>query len=153
MLMALAVLAVIDTVPPPVVELSLTGERGAPVSAAPRTLSDVARERREGRKAVGGFSAVETTVPRSLGGRIPPVESEGEAAAAEPEVVYEPPSVYEPTYVPVWYGGYPGRRGLRPRSPSHVAIPAPGPRHAYRPSAPRARQPFPTPAGHFRRHV
>ena len=47
---------VLDTVPPPVVEMTLTGASGTPVSAAPRTLSDVARERREGRKAVGGFS-------------------------------------------------------------------------------------------------
>ena len=144
MLMALALLAAIDAVPQPVVEVTLTGERGAPVSAEPRTLSDVARERREGRKAVGGFSAVETTVPRSPERALPPLEWEREPAEPEPEIPNEPP----PAYDSVWYGGYPvyggypGYGGHRPRLPSHVAIPHPEPRHAHRPSAPPARQPF-----------
>ncbi len=154
MLMALALLAAIDAVPPPVVEVTLTGGRGTPVSAAPRTLSDVARDRREGRKAVGGFSAVETTLPRSPVTPIAPLEPEGEATRAEPEVVYEPPPGSLPEYDSVWYGGYPtyggypayggspGCGGLRPRFPSHVAIPRPGPRHAYRPSSTPSRQPF-----------
>jgi len=153
MLMALAVLAVIDAVPPPVVEMTFTGEGGAPVSAEPRTLSDVARERREGRKAVGGFSAVETTVPRGLGTRIPPVKWEKEATEAEPEVANEPPSVYVPMYVPAWYGGYPGRSGLRQRSAPHLVVRGPGPRHVYRPSSPPFHQPHPAPAGNSRRRV
>jgi hypothetical protein len=153
MLMALAVLAVIDAVPSPVVEMTLTGKGGEPVSAVPRTLSDVARELREGRKAVGGFSAVETTVPRGLSTRIPPVESEKEATEAEPDVVNEPPAVYVPVYVPAWYGGRPGRSGFRPRAALHLAVPRPGPRHAYRPLAPSVHQPHPVPAGHSRRRV
>jgi len=143
MLMALALLAAIDTSAPPVVELSLTGERGAPVSAVPRTLSDVARERRDGRKAVGGFSAVETTLPRSPGRPVAPVEWEGVAINAEPEAVDEPLPAYEPAYFPAWYGGYPTCSGLRPCVRSHVGIPAPGLRPAFRQSAPLARQPFP----------
>ena len=64
MLIALAVLAALEAAPP-TVELTRSGAgAGPPVSAAPRTLSDVARELREGRHAVGGFSAVETTVSR-----------------------------------------------------------------------------------------
>jgi hypothetical protein len=47
MLIALAVLAALEAAPPPVaaVALILSGAPGAPVNAAPRTLSDVARER------------------------------------------------------------------------------------------------------------
>lgn len=153
MLMALALLAVIDAVPPPVVEVTFTGEGAAPVSAEPRTLSDVARERKEGRKAVGGFSAVETTVPRSSSRYVPPVEWETEKTEAEPEAVDEPPSAYVPTYVPAWYGGYPGRSGLRQRSASHLTVRGSGPRHAYRPSLSPFHQPHSVPAGHSRRRV
>jgi len=153
MLMALAVLAVIDAVPAPVVDITLTGTGSAPVSATPRSLSDVARERREGRKGVAGFSAVETTVPRGPDFRIPALEREEEATEAEPEVVGEPVPVYVPTYVPGWYGGSPARSGFRRRSVSHLAIPGPGLRPAYRRSAPLARQPHPAFSGHFRRHA
>jgi hypothetical protein len=153
MLMALAVLAVIDAVPSPVVEITLTGAGGTPVSAVPRSLSDVARERREGKKGVGGFSAVETTVPRGLGTDIPPVEWEEEATEAEPEVVNEPLPAYLPTYVPAWYGGSPADSGFRPRFASHLAIPGPGPWPACRSSARPAHKPHPASAGHSRRRV
>ena len=140
--MALALLAVIDAVPPAVVEVTFTGEGGKPVSAEPRSLSDVARERKEGRKAVGGFSAVETTVPRSSSRYVPPVERETEESEAEPEIepeaVEEPPSFYEPMYAPTWYGGYPGRIGHRHRFASHPIVKGPAPRHVHRPSP----QPF-----------
>lgn len=151
MLMALAMLAVIDAASSPVVEMTFTGAVSAPVSAAPRSLSDVARERREGKKGVGGFSAVETTVPRGLGTGIPPVEWEEEATEAEPEVVNEPLPAYLPTYVPAWYGGSPAHSGFRPRSVSHLAVP--GPRPACRSSARPAHQPHPASAGHSRRRV
>src|SRR5215471_20114166 len=65
MLSALAVVLSLKAVQPSTVELAVTGSGSGPVSAAPRTLSDVARERREGKKAVGGFSAAESTVPRT----------------------------------------------------------------------------------------
>ena len=113
MLMALAVLALIDAAPSPTVELALTGTGNTPVSAAPRSLSDVARELREGRKAVGGFSAVETTVPQHLR-RIPPVEWEEEVIEPEPEVVNEPEPPEVAPYVPVWYGAPRLHRGFRP---------------------------------------
>jgi hypothetical protein len=142
-LTTLALLAVIGTVPPAGVDITLTGERREPVSAAPRTLSDVARDRRQGLTAVGGFSAVETTVPRSVPRWSPPVELEEEAAESEPEIVEEPPPAYVPTYVATWYGGCSGYGGHRPRISARSVTPAPGPRHGNRPSAPLARQPFP----------
>ncbi|HVO49865.1 MAG TPA: hypothetical protein VMV60_02640 [Thermoanaerobaculia bacterium] len=117
MLIALAVLAALETASPapsPVVEVTLTGAAGAPVSAAPRTLSDVARERREGRKAVGGFSAAETTVSRAPV-RFPAFAWAEEETTPEPEVV-PGPETPEP-YVTgwgVWPGGWIGGAS-RPR--------------------------------------
>jgi hypothetical protein len=113
MLIALAVLAALETASPPVVELTLTGAAGAPVSAAPRTLSDFARERREGRTAVGGFSAVETTVSRAPVYLLP-FEWEDETNA-EPGIVPgpEPPGIVVPyvgNWNSGWWGGAPARR-------------------------------------------
>jgi hypothetical protein len=91
MLLALVVATALEagTTPSPAVELTRTGTTAASVSAAPRSLSDVARELREGRKATGGFSAVETTVRRE------PVDLrfvswDEEEDRNEPEVVPEP---------------------------------------------------------------
>ena len=122
MLMALAVLAAMEAASSSVVEVALTGGSGTPVSAAPRTLSDVARERREGRTAVGGFSAVETTIPGHMPNRVLPVEADEPEAAREPEIVEEPEPAWFDSYVPVWYGGpaTPGR--LRPRPVLHQAF-------------------------------
>src|SRR5664279_5608243 len=113
MLTALAILAVIEAIPASRVEVALTGVDSAPVSAAPRSLSDVARERREGRKGVGSFSAVETTVPRNLGGEPPALFWEEPEAAPEPEVVVEPPPTYVQAYVPS-YGGRRVRGAVHP---------------------------------------
>jgi len=108
MWVALAVLAALETASPPVVELTLTGAPGAAVSAARRTLSDVARERREGRKAVGGFSAAETTVSRAPL-RFPAFVWQEEERIREPEVVPRPeaPEPYV-TGWGVWPGGFIG---------------------------------------------
>jgi hypothetical protein len=123
MLMALALLAAIDAVPSPTVSLTLTGgaER-EPVSATPRSLSDVARELREGRKAVGGFSAAESTVPQRLSAFIP-FEPEPVTTEPEPDVVTEAPLVYAPTYLPVWYGGRQKSARLHQRTSAHFAAP------------------------------
>lgn len=89
MLLALVVATALEAATLPTVELTPTGNTGAPVSAARRTLSDLARELREGRKATGGFSAVETTVPREpVDLRFVPWEEE--EVRGEPEVVPEP---------------------------------------------------------------
>jgi len=123
-LMALVLLAAIDAVPSPTVSLTLTGETDRPpVSATPRSLSDVARELREGRKAVGGFSAAESTVPQSLSTFIPTFEPEPDTAEPEPEVVTEAPLVYAPTYLPVWYGGRQKSARLHQRTNAHFAAP------------------------------
>jgi hypothetical protein len=107
MLMALVLLAAIGAAPSATVSLTLTGESDRPpVSAAPRSLSDVARELRQGRKAVGVFSAVESTVPQSRSVFIPMYEPEPETTEPEPEVPVEAPQpVYIETYIPAWYGG------------------------------------------------
>lgn len=143
-LMALAVLAVMEAAAPPTVELTLSGSHGAPVSATPRSLSDVARELREGRKAVGGFSAVETTVSR---GPIvlPAAPWDEEETRSEPEVVPEPqPPGWVVTDTSGWTGGWYGG-GSRHRSPHvrhHLRSPAslatrPDPRSSPRTGAPR----------------
>ena len=143
-LVALAVLAAIEAAAPPTVELTLSASHGAPVSATPRSLSDVARELREGRKAVGGFSAVETTVSR---GPIvlPAVEWDEEETRSEPEVVPEPqPPGWVVTDASGWTGGwYGGGRQRRPpyvrhhlRSPASPAT-RPDPRLSPRAGAPR----------------
>jgi len=139
MLMALVLLAAIDAVPSPTVSLTLTGESDrAPVSATPRSLSDVARELREGRKAVGNFSAVETTVPQSRSTFVPTFEPEPDVTKPEPEPeeVAEALPVYVPAYPPVWYGA--SQRTGRFRQ--HVASPFAAPRaaspHPGRPTAP-----------------
>ena len=137
MLMALVLLAAIDAVPSPTVSLTLTGgaER-EPVSATPRSLSDVARELREGRKAAGGFSAAESTVPQSRSTFIRTFEPEPDTTEPEPEVVTEAQPVYVPAYPPVWYGGRQASGRFHQRTAVHFAAPravspAPG-----RPSAP-----------------
>ncbi len=150
MLIAIALLAVIDAVPSPKIELALTGTAGGPpVSAAPRSLSDVARERREGRIGVGCFSAVETTVPRNPS-VVPALDWEDEATEAEPEVVTQPPPAYVTTYLPAGYGGRPRSQGVRRRPVLHVAGPGAGPRPATRPPAPPTFQ-MHLPAGRLRR--
>ena len=123
MLIALAVLAALEAAPTPaVVELTRLGVAGAPVSAAKRTLSDVAREMREGRQAVGGFSAVETTVSREPY-VIPAFTWDEEETRPEPEVVPEPqPPESAVPYVSGyggWYGG--GWGGAPHRRPPHVS--------------------------------
>jgi hypothetical protein len=151
MLMALALLAAIDAVPSPTVSLTLTGGADrTPVSATPRSLSDVARELREGRKAVGGFSAVESTVPQSLGDFIPAFEPEPLTTEPEPEVVTEAPPVYVPNYIPVWYGGRQKSGRLRQRTAARFAAPRPTSPPPGRPSGPPTFQPRHTTAGHFR---
>ena len=106
MLLALVVATTLEAgaTPSPAVELTRAGTTAASVSAAPRSLSDVARELREGRKATGGFSAVETTVRRE------PVDLrfvswDEEEDRNEPEVVPEPqpPGVSNEIYG--WGGG------------------------------------------------
>ncbi|HEX7615850.1 MAG TPA: hypothetical protein VF554_11310 [Thermoanaerobaculia bacterium] len=124
MLMALALLAAIDAVPSPTVSLSLTGGTDRPpVSATPRSLSDVARELREGRKAVGGFSAVESTVPQSKSAFIPAFEPEPDLTEPAPEVVPEATRVYVPTTVPVWYGRHQKIGRLRQQTAAHPGAP------------------------------
>src|SRR5512141_1115459 len=92
MLMAFVLLAAIDAAPSSTVSLTLTGETDRPpVSATPRSLSDVARELRAGRKAVGGFSAAESTLPRTLSDFVPTFEPEPDTTEPEPEVVEAPP--------------------------------------------------------------
>ena len=152
MLMALALLAAIDAVPSSTVSLTLTGETDRPpVSATPRSLSDVARELREGRKAVGGFSAVESTVPRSLNAFIPAFEPEPVATEPEPEVVTEAPPVYYPDYIPAWYGGGQQRIGHdRHRPSAHHGAPRPGSPLLRHPSQLPTFQPRHTTAGLFR---
>ena len=111
MLIALAVLAALETAAPPAVEMTRSGAAAAPVSAAPRSLTDVAREIREGRRAVGGFSAAATTVPREPL-LLPSFEWEEER---EPEVVPEPQPGGEVPYVSGWGGWYGGGTGGMPR--------------------------------------
>ena len=167
MLVALAVLAALEATPASAaVELTRAGAAGAPVSAAPRTLADVAREMREGRRAVGGFSAVETTVSRGPV-VLPAFEWADEDMRSEPEVAPEP----EPPgdVVPFvsgyggWYGG--GWGGAPHRRPPHVRHHGPSSRPGPRPGngssmhggGPRIQRPAaqppagPTQAGMFRR--
>jgi hypothetical protein len=151
MLMALALLAAIEAVPSSTVSLTLTGETDRPpVSATPRTLSDVARELREGRKAVGGFSAVESTVPQSKGDFISAFEPEPLTAAPEPEVVIEAQPVYVPTYLPVWYGSHQKSSRFHRRTAVNLGALRPASPPPGRPSAPPAFQPRHTTAGLFR---
>lgn len=121
MLLALVVATALETATPRTVELTATGNAGAPVSAARRTLSDVARELREGRKATGGFSAVETTLPREpVDLRF--VQWEEEEVRGEPEVVPEPqpPGIVSNEIYGGWGGG--GWAPVPPRRrPPHVS--------------------------------
>jgi hypothetical protein len=132
MLTALALLAAIDAVPPSTVSLTLSGEKDRPpVSAARRSLSDVARELRAGRKAVGSFSAAESTLPQSRVVFVPALEPEPVAVEPELEVVPEVQPVYVPNYVPVWFGGrqkigHPHRRHTAHLSAPRAAPPLPG---------------------------
>lgn len=139
MLLALVVATALEAAPAQMVELTPVANAGAPVSAARRSLSDVGRELREGRKAKGGFSAVETTVPRE------PVDLrfvswEEDEARGEPEVVPEPqpPGIVSNEIYGGWGGGgwapVPPRRrpphvshhGSGNRRPAHAAVrPAP----------------------------
>lgn len=140
MLLALVVATALEAATPQTVQLTPAGNAGAPVSAARRSLSDVARELREGRKATGGFSAVETTVPREpVDLRFVPWEEE---EVREPDVVPEPqpPGVVSNEIYGGWGGGgwapVPPRRrpphvshhGSGNRRPAHAAVrPAPAP--------------------------
>lgn len=122
MLTVLAILAVIEAAPSSKVELTLTGVDSVPVSAAPRSLSDVARERREGRKGVGSFSAVETTVPRNLVDVPLTVNWEEPETAPEPEVVTRTqPPAYVQTYLPASYGGRRTHASMRRHPTSRLA--------------------------------
>jgi len=151
MLIALAVLAALETAAPPAVELTRSGAAAAPVSAAPRTLSDVAREMREGRRAAGGFSAVETTVSREPL-LLPSFEWE-EETRREPEVVPEPQPGGEAPYVSGWGGWYGGAGGTpqrRPAHPSHFTHPSarPAPAAGRGPSPRTGAAAIPRPAAH-----
>ena len=155
MLMALVLLAAIDAVPSSTVSLTLTGDTDRPpVSATPRSLSDVARELREGRKAVGGFSAVESTLPRSPSIFVQPFEPEPVATEPEPEVPVEAPQpVYIEAYAPAWYGGGGQRIGhhLGQHPPlGHHAAPRSASPLLGRPSASPRFQRHHITAGHFR---
>ena len=139
MLMALALLAAIDAVPSSTVSLTLTGETDRPpVSAVHRSLSDVARELRVGRKAVGGFSAVESTVPQSRIVYVPMFAPELETREPEPEVVPEAQPVYVPAYLPTWFGGRQKIGRHHQRTAAHRMSPAP----ASAPGRPVARPTF-----------
>lgn len=129
MLIAFVLIAAIDAAPPPTVTLVLTGTSGAsPVSAEPRSLSDVARELREGRKATASFSAVETTVPRHVAFLSQPYREEPEPEPESgPEVVVEQPQVYVPSYYPYGYGGSLPPRRYRPRASFRASPPAAAP--------------------------
>lgn len=121
MLLALVVATALEAATPQTVELRPAGNAGPPVSAARRSLSDVGRELREGRKATGGFSAVETTVPREpVDLRF--VQWEEEEIRGEPDVVPEPqPPGNVSNEI---YGGW-GGAGWAPvpprRRPPHVS--------------------------------
>lgn len=149
MLLVLGVVATLEAAASPTVEVARTGSEATAVSAAPRTLSDVARELREGRKAVGGFSAVETTVPR-VPVDLSSVEWE-EERQTEPEVAREPAPPGEP-WVEGWYGpwyggGYGGAPKRRPPHVSHrkhvqaQAVPRPGVLRAPGPAPPSPGRP------------
>ena len=126
MLMVLALLASVDSVPPLTVSLIRSGETDRPpVSATPRSLSDVASELRKGRKAVGGFSAVESTLPQSRSVSMPVFEPEPEMPMPEPGVVAQESPVYIPYYGSAWGGGH----FRNPRFHRHFA--------GFRPGAPR----------------
>ena len=154
MLMALVLLAAIDTVPSSTVSLTLTGGTDRPpVSATPRSLSDVARELREGRKAVGGFSAVESTLPRNPSIFVQPFEPEPVATEPEPEVPVEAPQpVYIETYIPdVVRGGQRIGHHVRQRPPlGHHAAPRSASPLLGRPSASPRFQARHTTGGHLR---
>ena len=142
MLTALILLAAIDAVPAPTVSLTLSGDSDRPpVSAMPRSLSDVARELREGRKAVGNFSAIETTVPQSRRTFVPAFEPEPDVTEPppEPETVAEALPVYVPAYPPVWYGGRQAGSRLPQRIAAHFAAPRAASPPPGRPSAPAFR--------------
>jgi hypothetical protein len=121
MLLALVVATALEAATPQTVELRPAGNAGPPVSAARRSLSDVGRELREGRKATGGFSAVETTVPREpVDLRFVPWEEE--EVRGEPDVVPEPqpPGVVSNETYGGWGGG--GWAPVPPRRrPPHVS--------------------------------
>jgi len=120
MLLALVVLTALEAATPQTVELKPAGNAGVPVSAARRSLSDVGRELREGRKATGGFSAVETTVPRE------PVDLrfvawEEDEVRGEPDVVPEPqPPGIVSNEIYGWGGGG-WVPAPSPRRPPHVS--------------------------------
>lgn len=118
MLIAFVLLAAIEAGPSPTVTLVLTRAPGAtPVDAAPRTLSDVARELREGRKGTASFSAVETTVTHPAASSGQPYRREIEREPeSEPEVVVAQPPAYVQTYIPSGYGGSLPPRRFRPRA-------------------------------------
>ncbi len=124
MLLALVVAASLEAPASPSVELTRTGARTAPVPAVPRSLSDVAREMREGRRATGGFSAVESTVPRL------PIDPGfllvgEERPREEPEVAPEPePAGYVSNEITGWGGGWWGPPPRR--RPPHVSHHGPG---------------------------
>lgn len=130
MFLALVIAAAVEAPPGPSVQLTRTGAAGAPVNAGPRSLSDVAREMRDGRRATGGFSAVESTVPRvAIDPRLLYVEEE-ERRREEPEVPPEPePAGYVSNEIYGWGGGGwgpPPRR--RPPHVSHHRPNVAGPR-------------------------
>jgi len=123
MFLALVAAVVLASPPSASVEMTRSGVPGAPVSAAPRSLSDVAREMREGRRATGGFSAVESTLPRTaIDPRLLYVEEE--LRREEPEVATEPgPSGYVSNDIYGWGGGgWSGPPRRRPPQVSHHGL-------------------------------
>lgn len=121
MFLALVAAAVLETPPSPAVELTRSGLPGTPVAASPRTLSDVAREMRDGRRATGGFSAVESTVPRTaFDPWLLRVAVEEERRREEPEPVPEGEAAgYASNEIYGWGGGWWGPPPRR--RPPHVS--------------------------------
>jgi hypothetical protein len=151
MLMALVLLAAIEAAPSSTVSLTPTGETDRPpVSATRRSLSDVARELRAGRRAIGGFSAVASTVPQSRNVFVPMFEPEPDTREAEPEVAPETSPVYLPSYLPTVYGGSRRIGHLHRLTALHAFSLRPGSLPLSRPTGPFMAQPRQTMAGSVR---
>lgn len=136
MFLALAVATALEAATPQTVELTPAGHSGAPVSTARRTLSDVARELREGRKATGGFSAAETTVPREpVDLRFVPWEEE--EVRGEPEVAPEPQPPGIVSNESYGWGGGGWSPVPPPRRPPNIAHHGPSGSHLPKHVAPR----------------
>lgn len=103
----------------------------APVSAAPRSLSDYALEHRgvlrgartEPGRGAGGFSAAESTIPREPYAFFPAFEREPQRDPPETATVEAPP-----VYGPVWWVPGGGGRAMSGRVRQRPRLPAAAPR-------------------------